>query len=201
MYENRIFARDVKHEVAGLFPDRWSPRAFEPRTLCQDQIEALFEAARWTPSCFNEQPWRFVYGAIGENEVMLNALAPKNVLWVKNASLLIFCLAKPDFKLTGENNGWAEFDLGAACMSIALQARHLGLFAHAMAGFDEDAALKALELDPGYWRMKTAMAVGYRASSKTLDPSLQGTELASGRKDSTEIAARFGQKHKDIFKP
>lgn len=201
MYENKIFARDVKHEVAGLFPGRWSPRAFEPRHLCQTQIDALFEAARWSPSCFNEQPWRFVYGGIGQNGPMLDALAPKNALWVKNASLLIFCFVKPDFKMTGDANKWAELDLGAACMAIALQARHLGLYAHAMAGYDENAALRALELEPGYWRMKAAMAVGYRAPSATLDPDLQSAEMANGRKDTAEIAALFGQKHQNIFQP
>ncbi|MDD5708685.1 MAG: nitroreductase family protein, partial [Kiritimatiellae bacterium] len=120
-----------------MFVDRWSPRAYLPEPIPEHQIRMLFEAARWAPSCFNEQPWLFVYATSeADRSRFAAALVEKNRAWAGIAPLLIFVLARRNFRQSGKQNRHAAFDSGAAWMSLALQARKLGLYAHGMAGFD-----------------------------------------------------------------
>ena len=129
--------RSAEVEVDSIFTDRWSPRAFLPDPLPGHQIQALFEAARWAPSCFNEQPWFFLYATEPEDrEIFASILVKKNQVWAGRAPLLMFAIARRKFQQSGKENRHAPFDTGAAWLSLALQARRFGLYAHAMAGFN-----------------------------------------------------------------
>ncbi len=90
-------------DIDSMFTDRWSPRSFLADPLTDDQLKTLFEAARWTPSCYNEQPWLFLYATdAADRERFASALVEKNRLWATKAPLLVFVLARLSFA----HNGW-----------------------------------------------------------------------------------------------
>jgi len=182
-------ARHPEVEVDALFTDRWSPRAFDPTPLDDAQIAALFEAARWAPSCFNEQPWLFRYAVTDEErQRFLPALVEKNRAWAQHAPLLLFVLARRHFSANGKPNRHAVFDAGAAWMSLALQARRLGLYAHGMAGFSVEKALEILDVDGEEYEVMAAIAVGRRRDAAQLPEDLARVEFPNGRKPHAEVA-------------
>jgi len=184
-------ARHPEVEVDTLFTDRWSPRSFDPSPLEESQIASLFEAARWAPSCFNEQPWLFCY-AVSEDERQryLGALMEKNRAWAQHAPLLVFVAARRNFAHNSKVNRHAPFDAGAAWMSLALQARRLGLYAHAMAGFSVEKALEILSLDGNEYELMAAVAVGRRAEASLLTEEMSGVEHPNKRRPLSEIIRR-----------
>jgi nitroreductase len=172
-----------------MFLDRWSPRAFVDEPIAEHQVQSLFEAARWAPSCYNEQPWLFIY-AVGreDRERFATALVVKNRLWATRAPLLIFVLARRNFAATGKPDRHAAFDAGAAWMSLALQARKLGLHAHAMAGFDQGKAYEILGVPREEFEVMAAVAVGRRGDESQLPDDLAAKEAPNTRKPLAEVA-------------
>lgn len=176
-------------EVDAMFPDRWSPRSFLPDTIPDHQIQSLFEAARWAPSCFNEQPWRFVYATSQEDRARFSsALVERNQQWASHAPLLVFAACCKQFAKSGKTNRHAPFDTGAAWLSFALQARRLGLYAHAMAGFDIEKAFIVTVIPKERYDIYAAIAVGRLASPDTLAVAPAEIEKPNTRKPLTEIA-------------
>ena len=123
-------------DVDAMFADRWSPRAFLPDPVPKEQLERLFCAAGWAPSCYNEQPWLFLYAVTPEDRArFVEALVPLNQRWASKAPVLAFLAVRRRFARNGNENRAAVFDGGAAWMALALQARKMGLHTHAMLGF------------------------------------------------------------------
>ncbi len=183
----------VEH-VDPLFLRRWSPRAMTDKGVSRAQVMALLEAARWAPSSYNEQPWRFVYAIDPEDrQRLLDALFEGNRSWAQAAPVLIFVLASPAFARNGRPNPHAWFDAGAAWMSLALQATKLGLHTHAMGGFDSEKARKALDLGDDL-DVICAVAVGHQAPATVLPEKMAQIEAPSPRRPFEEIAfeARYG---------
>jgi nitroreductase len=181
--------RTPEVEVDSMFFDRWSPRAFLTNSLTQEQIKSLFEAARWAPSCYNEQPWLFLYAVTPEDrERFVSTLVEKNQVWASRAPFLIFVLARVNFARTGKPNRHAVFDAGSAWMSLALQARKLGLYAHAMAGFDQNKAYEVLKVPKEEYHVMAAVAVGHRADRSQLPADLAERDFPSSRKPLAEAA-------------
>ena len=175
-------------DIDSMFTDRWSPRAFAPVLLSQEQIDSLFEAARWSPSCSNEQPWLFVYASSAtDRERFLSALLPGNQVWCRHVPLLIFLLCRRHFTTNGKQNRHAPFDAGAAWMALALQARKLGLHAHAMAGFDREVAYTILEAPADQYDIMAAIAVGRRADPAVLPDTIAAKEKPSDRRPRGEM--------------
>ena len=177
-------------EVDSMFTDRWSPRAFLPDPLSEHQIKSLFEAARWAPSCFNEQPWLFVYATEPEQrEKLVSALVPKNQRWAAKCPMLMFVLARKKFQQGGRDNRHAPYDAGAAWMALALQARRLGLYAHAMAGFSQDKAYDVLGVSRDEYHVMAAIAVGRKnENAEDLPDDLRAMESPNTRKPPSEVA-------------
>lgn len=168
--------------VTKQFIERWSSRNFDGTPLTQEQIDILFEAARWAPSSYNEQPWKFHYPKTEERrKTFLSLLAEGNQEWAKNAGTLFFIAAKRTLSKTGEQNRHYAFDTGSAWMALALQAHALGLSAHAMGGFNEEQAYRVLDVKKDEYEIFAAIAVG--------KPTQQAgeTEERSPRKSLTEI--------------
>lgn len=181
--------RTPQVEVDCLFTDRWSPRSFLEEPLSQTQISALFEAARWSPSCYNEQPWLFRYAvSAADRERFAAALVERNRLWATKAPLLIFVLTRLHFTGSGEVNRHAAFDAGAAWMALALQARRLGLYAHAMAGFSRKRAFEVLAVAAEEFDILAAVAVGRHGPADRLPEELAAIEKPNERKDLAEVA-------------
>ncbi|MCU0605288.1 MAG: nitroreductase family protein [Desulfobacterales bacterium] len=153
------------------------------------EIQTLFEAARWAPSCFNEQPWRFVYATEPEKRAKLvSCLVAKNQLWASQAPLLMFVLARRNFQKTDKENRHAPYDAGAAWMALALQARKLGLYAHAMAGFNLEKAYEVLGASREEYLVMAAIAVGRKTEDSGLPDDLRAMESPNSRKPHAEVA-------------
>jgi nitroreductase len=158
---------------------RWSPRAFEEREVAAGDLEKLFLAASWAASCFNEQPWRFFAGRRGDEtyKKILDVLVEGNRAWAQRAPVLALSMACKNFAHDGSPNGWAVHDTGAATAYLTLTAAALGLHAHAMAGFDKEAARASFGV-PADYEMVAAIAVGYQGDPSTLPEALRKMETS-----------------------
>lgn len=189
MMIDRSIPRNRDAEIDSMFIDRWSPRAFDPTPLSSEQIDSLFEAARWSPSCYNEQPWLFLYASSAEDrERFLTALVAANQSWAIRAPLLMFLLCRRKFNHNGKDNRHAPFDAGSAWMSLALQSRKLGLYAHAMAGFSREKAYEILKVSADEYDIMAAIAVGRRAEPSVLPQAIAAKDVPSERKPRHEVA-------------
>src|ERR1700722_11912576 len=146
-----------------LMAERWTPREFTDRPIDSAQLRSLFEAARWAPSCFNEQPWRFVIATKAEpanHARILSLLAEKNQQWAKDAWLLGFSAGKKTFTQTGAPDRFGFYDPGAASGFLAIQATDLGLYVHFMGGFDAQRARTEFDV-PDDFEIGAAFVVGH----------------------------------------
>jgi len=158
--------------VDGVLPvihHRWSPRSFSDRDVAPADLAKLFEAARWAPSSYNEQPWRFLVGTRNSltYKKIFDSLLPFNQAWAAHAPVLILGAAKTKFSHNDTPNGFAVFDLGAASGYLVLQAAALGLSTHQMAGYDQAAARQAFEI-PDTYVLGSVIALGYQGEPSAL---------------------------------
>jgi len=181
--------RRAEAPVDELFIERWSPRAFRDEPLSETEVAGLFEAARWAPSCYNDQPWLFLYARAPEDRArFLQILTEGNRVWASRAPLLAFVLARRAFRHNGRVNRHALFDAGAAWMSLALQARRLGLYAHGMAGFSPEKVYADLGVPEAEYDAIAAVAVGRLGDPGTLPENLAAMEHPNQRKPPVEVA-------------
>lgn len=181
------------HPIHELIAARWSARAIDPqRPLLHETLLSLLEAARWAPSCFGEQPWRYiVWDRFKNSEAWQRAfecLSEGNQAWARNAPILILSLAHELWERNGKANRWARHDTGAASENLCLQAIAEGLVAHQMGGFEADAIQRVFSIPAEYTPM-AMIAVGHPASPGMLPDGLREKELAPrSRKPLSEIA-------------
>lgn len=147
--------------VIEVIQNRWSPVIFSDKALSEKEITSIFEAARWAPSSFNEQPWRYVYAGKGDmGRDILEGLLVEGNAWAKDAGLLVLGFSSKIFKKNGKPNRHYLHDTGAASALITLQATSMGLITHQMEGFDFKRANEALGVPPEF-EPGSMMAVGY----------------------------------------
>jgi nitroreductase len=173
--------RNPTHPIDPQFLERWSPRAFGDTPVTEDQVLSLLEAARWSPSASNLQPWRFIYALNGtpEFDTLLSLLVPFNEGWAKSAGALIFAASVTTFD--GERAiPTHSFDTGAATFALALQAHKLGLVAHGMAGLEYEKAPLVLGL-PDNVKLEAAYAIGHKGDPDSLPDFLKTREAPSDR--------------------
>ena len=189
--------RKTTHEINPIFINRWSSRSFELYAINDKELFALFEAARWAPSSYNNQPWRFIYAKRGSNywNDLFGLLDDYNKDWCHNASALMVLVAKKTFDHNGEPMPTNQFDAGSAWENLALQAVSQGLVTHAMAGFDHEKARKNLQI-PDEYDVLAMIVVGKRGAKEKLPQALQEHETPNGRKPLSEIVmeGKFGNK-------
>lgn len=146
-----------------LLQRRFSPRTFDDRSVSKETVRSLLEAARWAPSSFNEQPWRFIVATRddpAEHEKLLACLVPGNQEWAKSAPVLMLSAAKLTFAKNDKPNRHAYHDVGLAVSQMIVHATSLGLHAHQMAGFDADKARETYAV-PKDFDPVAAIALGY----------------------------------------
>lgn len=170
-------------DVHEIIAKRWSCRAFDPaRPISRAQIVSLLEAARWAPSCFGDEPWRFIVWDRNSDEAAwkkaFSCLGEWNQNWVKNAPVLILTTANSVFTKNNHPNRWGQYDTGAAAENLCLQAIASGLMAHQMGGFDVDKTRDAFNI-PAQFSCMAMIAVGYQAEADGLDDELRQLELAA----------------------
>jgi nitroreductase len=185
----------MKHaqpSTEGVLPvilERWSPRAFADRDVTHADLKKIFEAARWAPSSFNEQPWRFIVGHRNSEtyKKIHGVLVPFNQAWAAGAPVLILGVAKTRFSHNDSPNNYAVHDLGAADGFITLQAASMGIATHQMAGFDQAKAREVFAI-PEIYAIGSVMALGYQGDPITLSEHYQGQEQSPrSRKPLSEI--------------
>ncbi len=186
----------VNHRVAEtavdpIFLERWSPRAFSPETVQKELLCTVFEAARWAPSSSNHQPWFYLYAdAEPELPVFLSCLNERNQLWARHAPVLAFVLSHRFVKGKGTPNRWAAFDAGASWMSVALEARKLGLYTHAMAGFNADHVYERLRIPREQFDLWAAIAIGWMGDPADLPEDFAKQEFPTTRKPLEDVVSR-----------
>ncbi len=166
--------------VHELIRERWSPRAFSDKTVSPEILQSLFEAARWAPSCSNEQPWAFLVGVKGDGDTfqrILGTLVDANQVWAKNAPVLVIAVSELAFAKNGQPNRNAFYDTGAAVSQLTTEATSRGLYVHQMAGFDPRKAVEAFAI-PNGWEPISVFALGYAGDAQTLPDTLRERELA-----------------------
>jgi len=175
--------------IEGVFPPflhRWSPRSFTNQEVSPENLARIFEAARWTASSSNEQPWHYLVGirnspgGAATFDKIFAALVDGNKVCAAAAPVLILGVARTKFVRGGADNAYALYDLGAASSYLTLQAAILGIATHQMAGYDHDAARKSFAIPTDY-ALGSVIALGYQG-----EPSL----LTSERLLASEVAPR-----------
>ncbi len=166
--------------VHELIRERWSPRAFADRLVPQEVLRSIFEAARWAPSCYNEQPWAYIVASRDDNEGferMLSVLVEFNANWAKSAPLLAIAVAELAFAKNNSPNRNAQYDTGAASALLSMEATAHGLGVHQMAGYDQEKARRVFGIPAG-WEAIAALAIGYPGDPASLPQSLKDREMA-----------------------
>lgn len=180
----------TEYPIMAELEDRWSPRAFDPDfELSQEQWGSLIEAARWSPSSSNSQPWRFVVAIRGTDlfDAVHAALAEGNQVWTGSVSALIVNVFQSETE-EGKPLRHGLYDLGQAAAHLSVQASHMGLHVHQMSGFDVDAMRKAVGAE-GSFIPSVVMAIGKIADASLLPEKLAEREAAPRvRKPLSEVA-------------
>lgn len=177
--------------LAPVIQQRWSPVAFSSKPISQATLAALFEAARWAPSSYNEQPWGFCVATQDqptEFQALLGCLMEANQVWAKHAYCLVLSCAQLSYARNQKPNRHAGHDVGLATQNLLLQATAAGLVCHPMGGFDVDKARTTLSI-PATHEPMAAIAIGYPAEDlKLFSDDLQQRDLgARVRKPLTDM--------------
>lgn len=175
--------RTYNYDIDDAIKNRWSTRAFDKtKPVPEDELLAIFEAARYAPSCFNEQPWQFI---VSRDEVtrqkILHCLTEKNQAWAGNAPVLAVILAKQNFAYNNQQNRWHQFDTGTSWGYLSLEAERRGLITHAMAGISADKVREAFDV-PDDISVIAGLAIGYSGGFNDLSESDQAREKPATRK-------------------
>jgi nitroreductase len=168
------------HPIHELLVRRWSPYAFSDRPVSDDDLRALFEAARWAASSYNEQPWRYIVATKADPAAfdrLLSCLVEGNQAWAKAAPVLALGCTSLRFALNDKPNAAAVHDLGLASASLTFEATARGLYVHQMIGILPDRARELYRIPEGIQPL-TGIAIGYAADPNTLPEKLRERDLA-----------------------
>ena len=188
---------ETDHPIHTLLAERWSPYAFADRGVSDDDLRALFEAARWAPSSYNEQPWSYLLATRDDPDAferLLSCLVPPNQAWARHAPVLVLAVTRERFTRNDKPNAAADHDLGLAAGGLLVEATARGLAVHQMIGILPDRARELYEI-PDHSRALTALAIGYPGRVEDLPEAMRERELAPRtRKPLSEFvfSARFG---------
>jgi nitroreductase len=190
-------SRTADHPIDPLFLERWSPRAFTDAPISEHDLLTLLEAARWAPSSFNSQPWRFLYARRHTQywPQFLGLLSDYNQSWARNAAALLILVSKTTLLPRGAETEVPSYthslDAGAAWANLALQATRSGWAAHGMAGFDVPRTAVELGVPAGY-RVEAAIAIGRPGDKAILPEPLRAREQPSDRLPLSQLAWEGG---------
>lgn len=180
--------RSPNYDIDPIILKRWSARAMSGESISQEELMPLFEAARWAPSSFNNQPWRFIY-AQRDSETwpgFLNLLTEGNQSWAKNAAALLIVISRKTFEYNDKPSRTHSFDSGAAWENLALEGCKRGLVVHAMQGFDYEQA-RVLAQIPKEYSVEVMIAVGKPGPIDKLPEKMQQQEFPNQRRSLQEI--------------
>ncbi len=183
-----MFTRKAQYQIEDLVLNRWSPRAMSGESINHEEFMRLIEAARWAPSSYNGQPWRFIYAHRDTPawKKIFDLMIPFNQGWAKNAAILVVVVSTANFEFNNKSSRTHSFDAGAAWENLALQGWAMGLVVHGMEGFDYDKAHKDLNI-PSDCVVEMMFAIGKPGRKEDLSKELQEREEPSDRKPAQEL--------------
>jgi nitroreductase len=190
-------SRKPNYEIAALLLNRWSPRSMTGEALADEELFPLFEAARWAPSSFNGQLWRFIVARRqnpGDFAAFVDFLTPGNRAWAQHAAALVVVASRTRFEYNDKPSITHAFDAGAAWENLAIEASRRQLVAHGMQGFDYARAKTELSI-PDDFDAHAMIAIGRRAPAENLPEKYRATEHLNSRRPLREIIfeGRFGR--------
>jgi len=185
--------RKPDHDIEPILFHRWSPRAMSGEEISEQELMILFEAARWAPSSYNAQPWRFLYARRGTAnwDRFFDLMVEFNQGWTKHAAVLMVVVSRKTFESNDQAAPTHSFDAGAAWQNLALQGSTMGLVVHGMQGFDYEKARAVLNI-PEHFQVDAMIAVGKPGKREDLPEDLQQREQPSDRKPVAEIVIEGG---------
>ena len=174
---------DTQAPIHELIAARWSGCAYDPeKKLEPEQVLSLIEAARWAPSCFGDQPWRFIVCDKNRDQAAwqraFECLVEGNQPWAARAPLLLLACADSVMSKTGKPNRWGQYDTGGAAENLCLQATAMGLMAHQMGGFDADRARLEFNI-PQQFAPVAMITVGYQLPEAAIPDGMKEREYAA----------------------
>ena len=180
--------RKPEYEINPLILGRWSPYSMTGEKISDEELMSLFEAARWAPSSYNGQPWRFIYAKRDTKDwdKLFNLLVEGNQGWAKNAAALVVIISRKNFEHNNKPSITHTFDTGSAWENMALEASSRGLAIHGMEGFDYDKAKEDLEI-PDDFEVCAMAAIGKKGKIEDLPEEMQQREQPRDRKPLKEI--------------
>jgi nitroreductase len=182
--------RESTYPILPLLLSRVSYRAFSEERLSEEELMSLFEAARWAPSSYNNQPWRYVYVRRGDPkwDTFFNVLIEWNKKWCSKADTLVLVISRNNFEHNNKPSVTACFDTGASWMSLAIEAHSRNLIAHGMQGFDYTAIRNALQI-PESFTVEAMIAIGKPGNGSELPTEIREKEVPSTRKPLEQIVS------------
>ncbi len=176
-----------------IIKNRWSPRAFSDKPVDEASLQRIFEAARWAPSSFNEQPWRFIVGIKGDDtwEKLYSSLVEFNQKWAVNAPVLLLAIGNKMSSKGGPNQVY-QYDVGQSMAYITFQVESEGLSAHQIGGFSKEKAVELFAIPEDHTPI-AVMAIGHQAGPDILEPSFAEMEKAPRTRKSVEALVFSGQ--------
>ncbi len=156
--------------------------------MTDEELMPLFEAARFAPSSYNGQPWRFLFAKRNTKEwdYFFDLMIDFNKSWTKNAAVIGVVISRKTFEQNNKPSVTHSYDAGAAWMSLALEGSRRGFVVHGMQGFDYQRARQVLEI-PDDYQVEAMFAIGKRAPKENLPEELQKREFPSDRKPLNEV--------------
>jgi nitroreductase len=184
---------DTSADIHPLLAQRYSGVSYDAdRHPDHGQLLALAEAGRWAPSCFGDEPWRFLFCSRQLNPTAwqnaFDCLMPGNQAWCEQAPVLVITCADTLFRHNDKPNSFGAYDTGAAAMSICIQAASMGLMTHQMGGFNRDKARELFDIPPRYQPL-AMMSIGYQLPQDRLPEAFREKELRARQRQ--PLASRF----------
>ena len=174
-------AANPDYPILDLLRKRWSPYAFADRPVSAADLQSLFEAARWAPSSYNEQPWSYIVATKTDTEQfekVLSCLVEGNQVWARHVPVLGLGIITRQFKLNGKPNKAAEHDLGLASSDLVTEATSRGLYVHQMIGILPDKAQQVFQIPEGSEAL-TGLAIGYLGDGSNLPDAIKQRDAAT----------------------
>jgi len=168
------------YPIQELLAERWSPYAFDSRPVSEADLHSIFEAARWAPSSYNEQPWSFIVATkedSAEFARLLSCLVEGNQAWAKNVPVLALGVVRLTFSRNDQTNRAAVHDLGLAAGNLVTEATARGLSVHQMIGILPDKARELYQI-PEHSEAWTSIAIGYKGDPSKLPDALKQRDLS-----------------------
>ncbi len=168
----------LEHPIQDFIERRWSPAGFDGRPVARRELLSIFEAARWAPSAFNEQPWRYIVASREDGEAfkhIVSCLVEGNQGWARFAGAIALGVVSTSFARNGKLNAYARHDLGLASAQLSAEASARGIMVHQMAGILPDRARELYGI-PDEFEAVTGLALGYPGDHPDLSDDIRARD-------------------------